>query len=69
LFQRCPEGVVQRILGAVEVAEQADQSRQDPARFRAVNGVYHFAQAFGASSLISAGLVTAAGLNSITEKL
>ena len=30
LLQRRPEGIVQRIFGEVEVAEKADQGRQDP---------------------------------------
>ncbi len=33
LFQRCPESFVQRVLGEIEVAQQPNQSGQNPARF------------------------------------
>ena len=39
LFQRGPEGLVQRLLGEVEVTDQADERGEDPARFGAVDGV------------------------------
>ena len=39
LLERRGEGVVQRLLGAVEVAEQADQRREHAARLGAVDGV------------------------------
>ncbi len=39
LLQRGPEGLVQRFLGEVEVAEQADQRRQYRARLAAVDGI------------------------------
>jgi hypothetical protein len=47
LFQRRPEGIVQRVFGEVEVAEKADQGRQDPSRLQAVNGVHALAHLFG----------------------
>jgi hypothetical protein len=36
LFGGCPEGIVQGILGQVEVAEQADQGGKDTARLAAI---------------------------------
>jgi hypothetical protein len=46
-FQRGRERVVHRLLGEVEVAEQADQGGEDAARVGAVEGVYHLAQPVG----------------------
>ena len=39
LLERRPESVVQRLLGEVEVAEQADQRREDAPRFGAIDGL------------------------------
>jgi hypothetical protein len=39
LFHRSHERVVHRFLGAIEVAEEPDQRRQDAARFRTVDAV------------------------------
>ena len=43
LLERGPERVVQRLLGAIEVAEQADQRGQDAARLGAVDRVHELA--------------------------
>ena len=40
LLQRRPEGVVQRLLGDVEVAEQADQRREHTAGVGEVDGIH-----------------------------
>ena len=39
LLERRAEGVVQRLLGEVEVAEQPDQRGEDAARFGAIDGL------------------------------
>ena len=44
LLERRGEGVVQRLLGEIEVAEQADQGREDAARLGAVDSVDHLAR-------------------------
>ena len=38
LLERRPERVVQCFLGKIEIAKQADQCREDTARFRAIDG-------------------------------
>ena len=40
------EGIVQRVLGQLEVAEQADQGRKDPPRFRTIDGIHFFPHLF-----------------------
>src|SRR5438552_8340873 len=40
-LHRLRKGLLHRLLGQVEVTEQADQSGEDPARVGAVDGVYH----------------------------
>ena len=47
LLERGAEGVVQRLLGEVEVAEQADQRGEDAARLGAVDGVRRRARVCG----------------------
>src|SRR5439155_884513 len=42
-LQRRREGIVQRLLGEVEVAQQANEGGEHPARVGAVDGVYHLA--------------------------
>ena len=37
---------MQRVLGQLEVAEQADQGRKDPPRFRAINGTHFLSHLF-----------------------
>jgi hypothetical protein len=40
LLHRRPKGFVEGVFGQVEIAQQADQCGEDPARLGAVNGVY-----------------------------
>jgi hypothetical protein len=47
LLERRAEGLVQRLLGEVEVAEQADQGGEDAARLGAVEGLHLCAHWFG----------------------
>ncbi len=37
LLERCPESIVQRLLGEIEVAEQPDQRGEDPSRFGTID--------------------------------
>jgi len=46
LLQRCPERFVQRLLGEIEVAEQAHQRGEDLPRVGTVDGVHHVTRAF-----------------------
>ena len=63
LLERGGEGVVQRLLGEVEVAEQADQGGEDAARVGAVDrvdgsggvGMAHVVAASGSRGVIHAG--------------
>src|SRR5882757_2887842 len=41
--QRSRKGLVHRLLGKIKIAEQADQSCQDPSRIHAIKGVEQFA--------------------------
>jgi hypothetical protein len=43
LLERCSKGIVQRLLGEVKIAQEADQGSEDAARLGAVNGAYHLA--------------------------
>ncbi len=47
LLHRRPEGIMQRLLGEVEVAEQADQSGKDAARLGSIDGVHPLAHPIG----------------------
>ncbi len=47
LLDGCPEGVVQRFLGDVEVAEQADQRGQHASRIRKVDGIHRLERRMG----------------------
>jgi hypothetical protein len=51
LLERRTEGIVQRVLSQLEVAEQPDQGRQDPPRLQAVNGIHFLPHLF--SGLLS----------------
>jgi hypothetical protein len=42
LFERGPEGIVQRLLGKVEVAEQSNQCGKNSARLGAVDRTHLF---------------------------
>ena len=48
--ERRPEGVVQRLLGEIEIAEQANERREDSPRLRAVDSFRRRPRAFGRSS-------------------
>jgi hypothetical protein len=52
LLQGCPEGVVQCLLGDIEVAKQADQRGKDAARFGAVDGIHRVTRLFGHDSYV-----------------
>src|ERR1700678_194964 len=41
--QRSRKGLVHRLLGKIEIAEQSNQRRQDPSRIHAIKGVEQFA--------------------------
>ena len=56
LLHRGRERVVKRLLGEVEVAEQANQRGEDAARVGAVDSVYRLAGSLGASSLTNGKL-------------
>src|SRR5258708_5549178 len=45
--QRSGKGLVHRLLGKIKIAEQADQSCQDPSRIHAIKGVEQFADLLG----------------------
>jgi uncharacterized protein DUF6596 len=45
-LERSTEGIVQRVLGQLEVAEQTDQCGENPARLRTVNRVHTLANLF-----------------------
>ena len=47
LLQRRPEGVVQRLLGDVEVAQQANQRREHAPRVGGVNGIHRLSYVIG----------------------
>ncbi len=47
LLERRREGIVQRVLGEVEVAEHADEGGEDAARVGAVDRVHRLARLFG----------------------
>jgi hypothetical protein len=51
LLQRRREGVVQRVLGEVEVAQQADQGGEDATRVGTVDLTHHLARDRGRSPL------------------
>src|SRR5262249_166304 len=53
LLQRCAKGIVQRLLGDIEVAEQPNQCGKDAARFGAVDGVHRVTGLFGHSTYAS----------------
>ena len=71
LLERGAKSVVQRLLGEIEVAKQADQRREYAARFGAVDGVNSLARVLGrrrvpvASSLASS--VASYGRQSYTK--
>jgi hypothetical protein len=46
LLQRRPEGIVQGLLGEVEVTEQPDQSGENAPRLGAVDRLHRFADSF-----------------------
>src|SRR6516225_530605 len=46
-FKRGAKRIVERVFSKVEVAQQADQGRQDSARFRAINLVHAFTYLIG----------------------
>src|SRR5258708_36548945 len=45
--QRSRKGFVHRLLGKIKITKQADQSRQDSSRIRAIKGVEQFAYRLG----------------------
>src|SRR5271168_842303 len=45
--QRSSKGFVHRLLGQIEITEEADQSRQDSSRIHAIKGVEQFAYLLG----------------------
>ncbi len=45
LLDRRGEGVVHRLFGAIEIAEQADERREHAPRVGAVDGIYHLPRA------------------------
>jgi hypothetical protein len=47
LLQGRPEGIMQRLLSQVEVAEEADEGGEDPARFGTIDSVEYLVQLFG----------------------
>ncbi len=43
LSERCGEGIMHRVLGKIEIAQQTDECGENAARLRAINGVEHLA--------------------------